>query len=103
MEEDIEIKKYLWGKAISVDGYDGNRYRKDVCGAWIRWGEYGRIGADESHTSRRWSKDHIVPVAEGGSAHPSNLRALQWYNNQMKSDGHHRCHVTSRGDENVLI
>lgn len=103
MEYDAGIMRRLWGSAIRVNDYDGSLYRKDVCGAWIRWDKYGRIGADEPHTSLGWGMDHIIPLAEGGSAHPSNLRALQWYNNQMISGGRHRCHVTSRGNENVLI
>ncbi|MDA7949805.1 MAG: HNH endonuclease, partial [Hyphomicrobiaceae bacterium] len=103
MEHEESLKRYMWENAISVDGFDDNIYRQDVCGAWIKWDMYGRITGHEPVTSLRWTKDHIRPLADGGSDYPSNLRALQWYNNQMKSDGYHKCHVTSDGKRNVLI
>lgn len=36
-----EEKRRIWGKGIIVPGYDKNIWRKDQCGAFIKWDCYG--------------------------------------------------------------
>lgn len=55
--------------------------RKDACGAWIRWEDYG-----DTSSQYGWEIDHAVPTSLGGSNHHNNLRALHWKNNRAKSN-----------------
>lgn len=86
-----------WNKAEEVAGNDRNVWRKDACGAWIRWSDHGKT------TMYGWEVDHITPVSKGGSDANSNLRALQWENNRAKSDGRLVTKVTSSGNNNVPV
>lgn len=76
-----EQKQIAWSKARIVPGRDPNTIRKDACGAWIKWADYGNIDSEWG-----WEIDHIHPVALGGTNHPSNLQALHWKNNRAKGD-----------------
>jgi len=72
----------VWQKGTVVPGYDGNQIRKDRCGAWMRWAEYGMT------TDAGWEIDHDVPVAKGGSDALYNLQPLYWRNNRHKGDSY---------------
>lgn len=70
----------VWNKATTVPGFDPALYRKDACGAWIAWSEYG------AQQDFGWEIDHVIPVAMDGKDILDNLQALQWRNNRNKSD-----------------
>lgn len=91
----------IWEKATPVKDYDKNRYRKDQCGAWIERDKYGPASKGELHTSFTWQVDHITPVSKGGKDIISNVRPLQWYNNECKSNGWLKKGATADGDHNV--
>ncbi len=72
---------YVWNKAAVVPGYNPSELRKDRCGAWIRFADYGNINSDFG-----WEIDHDKPLAKGGTDEPNNLQPLHWRNNRGKSD-----------------
>lgn len=72
--------KAVWEKAQTVEGFDSTKYRKDTCGAWIVWTDYGK------ESLYGWEIDHCLPVAKGGTDHTDNLQPLQWQNNRAKAD-----------------
>ncbi|WP_208727444.1 HNH endonuclease signature motif containing protein [Leptospira bourretii] len=89
---DEEIQK-VWEKGQKVTDNDPNLWRKDECNAWMSRKEYGNRKSDFG-----WEIDHISP---GGSDSLSNLRPLQWDNNNDKSDGRLKCNIVSSGTNNV--
>jgi len=85
----------VWEKGAVVTNYDSSKYRKDVCGAWMKRDQYG------NNNILGWEIDHVKPKAQGGTDNISNLRPLQWENNREKAAGRTNCVVTSKGNENV--
>ena len=70
----------VWCKAAQVPGQDPNVWRKDRCGVWIKFADYGK------ETAFGWHIDHDLPVSEGGGDELSNLQPLHWRNNLGKAD-----------------
>ena len=75
-------KSAAWNKAKIVGGNDENVWRKDDCGAWIRWDQHG-----SRNSQYGWEVDHITSIDHGGTDADSNLRALQWQNNASRGGG----------------
>ncbi len=68
-----------------------NIFRKDDCGAWIRFDKYW-----DRDSENWWEIDHIVPVSHWWSDSLYNLRPLQRQNNLSKSNGRLVCKVRAR-------
>ena len=100
MTFDDETIRRVWGKGRTVGTDAGGTWRKDECGAWIRWQDYGSTDTDLGYG---WEIDHITSVEHGGTDALSNLRPLQWKNNRAKQAGRLKCVVTSSGDSNVSV
>lgn len=98
----------IWAKAHAVNGVNPNEWRKEDCGAWIKYDKYG-----DRNSNYGWEVDHIVPqskLEEAGASqkeidNPLNLRPLHWANNDSKSDDYPMFTkvVTAKDDNNVKI
>ena len=91
MEITDELKLDVWNKCRVSDIYDESKVRKDACGAWILFDEYGNINSPFG-----WEIDHIVPesrlhkfgVKQEYIDNIINLRALNIKNNRKKGDSY---------------
>ena len=72
----------VWNRGRVVFGVNPNLCRKDACGAWIKWSDYGKT----SLNGMGWEIDHVMPVSYGGSDALFNLQPLQWQNNRKKGE-----------------
>lgn len=88
----------VWAKGTITNPGQENEWRKDQCGAWIKYGNYG-----DRNSPYGWEIDHITPESKGGKSILSNLRPLHWKNNAGKSDGKLITVVTSKERENVNV
>ena len=101
-----ELLDFLWGRAFPVDGYDQDKYRHDACGAWIEKGKYG-----DRTSPYGWEIDHIYPqsllkerkVEQDEIDNRSNLRALNWQNNDSKGIDYPVYHAKVRAEDNKNI
>ena len=101
-----ELKLAVWNKAKTEEGYNPDLFRKDACGAWISWNQYG-----VKDNLYGWEIDHICPrdlLEELGYSEEeiwniNNLRAIQCMNNISKSNDYpsYTAVVTSDGRVNI--
>ena len=75
-------KARIWDKAerCGIEN-EKNGFRKDQCGAWIKFSEYGN-----RNSKYGWEIDHVYPESRGGDDRLENLRPMQWENNVIKND-----------------
>ena len=94
-----ELKLRIWKKAQTDMDNDPDIWRKDSCGAWINFDQYGKEG------KYGWEVDHVFPESRGGKNDFENLRAMHWSNNRSKGDDFpgYTCSVTSNGNKNVTV
>lgn len=98
MSFDSDTVDKVWNKGNIVGKNDPQIWRQDQCGAWIKKNEYGNTKSEYG-----WQIDHITPVSKGGSNSLSNLRPLQWENNEKKSDGNLKCAKVAKNEHNVNV
>lgn len=102
-EKQIEA---VWQKGRTVEGYAPEKYRLDVCGAWMERSEFG------SKTILGWEIDHVFPQSQARERGYSqeeidafeNLRPMNWNNNNRKGNDYpdYISAVTSEGNKNVF-
>ena len=94
-EIDLKTRK-VWRKGTEVPDIDPNDFRKDKCGAWIRFSRYG-----DRHSDFGWDIHHIHPKSRGGSDSLENLIPLHWKNNLATGDSAELyCKVKAFNDTN---
>lgn len=98
MAFDEQTKRAVWAKGKDASPNDPALWRKDECGAWMNYTQYGN-----RQSSFGWEIDHITSLDHGGTDALSNLRPLHWENNASKSSGRLVCAVTSNGTQNVSV
>ena len=93
-----ELKRIAWEHAFPVKDIDDTVFRKDACGAWMRWDKYGNQASEMG-----WEIDHIFPVSLGGTDVKDNIRALQHQNNASKGNDYptYEACMTSDGQHNI--
>ena len=92
-------KARIWDKAerCGIEN-EKNGFRKDQCGAWIKFSEYGN-----RNSKYGWEIDHIKPASKGGDEVINNARPLHWKNNASRQDGRLTKVITSKGTKNILV
>jgi hypothetical protein len=101
MSYSAETIEAVWNKAVRAANpgrVQNVEWGKDSCGAWIRRGDYGRLGL-----SYAWKIERIKSAAEGGGDELANLQPLQWENTASKGDGELGCVIKSQGFTNVRV
>ena len=83
MELTEELKRIIWEKGIEDVKYPSDKIRKDACGAFIRYADYGNRDSIFG-----WEIDHIYPASKLKESddvdNPLNLRPFHWKNNESK-------------------
>ena len=88
MELTEELKRAIWEKGVVDDKYPSERVRKDACGAFMLYEDFG-----DRNSIFGWEIDHIYPASKlkqrnGITAEQiddiRNLRPLNWRNNASK-------------------
>lgn len=103
---DDELKRKVWKRGETVEGFNPDMYRKDACGAWIVWNKYGI-----KDNVYGWEIDHVYPqsrlekkgFSEEDIWNIDNLRPLQHQNNASKQDDYpsYTAVITADGNRNI--
>ena len=85
----------IWEKGTPVENFNPQYFRKDVCGAWMIFAQYGNCKSRFG-----WEINHIDNNPDD-SIH--NLRPTQWENCQAYDSENPKCIVTGSGSLNVYV
>lgn len=80
-----QIVDQVWEKGRAIDNQDRTVWRKDECGAWIRYDHYGSEDSDFG-----WK---VVRVSIGGASEPVDLRPFHYENDYNRTTGQRVCKV----------
>lgn len=89
MTFDNEEIKLIWDRAEKVTGIASNIYRKDECGAWIAYNEFGN-----ANSSFGWQIDFSKYKHMDKDNELDDLIPLHCQNYRSKADGKLVCTVT---------
>lgn len=98
MDKDL-LKDFIWHRAKTVEGYDPDKRRKDMAGAWIEWDQY------ETEGPYGWGLYPLIPLSKGGSLEWMALLPLHWQNAQSRGENFplYTTTVSSNGETNVHV
>jgi hypothetical protein len=85
-----------WNRGQLADRLNPDKWRKDACGAWIAWQQFGN-----KESAFGWDIDRDVPLP--GAADSDSLQPLQWMNAEAKRVGAPACRVIAYGGDNVTV
>jgi hypothetical protein len=88
--------RLVWVKG--TPSTDPDNWRKDACGAWMRFQDYGNRNSEYG-----WEIDHIIAAKDGEKDDDSlhNLQPLHWRNNVAKGKSAVlTCAATANGQRN---
>lgn len=93
------VKDYIWHRAKVVPGFDKNKIRQDLAGAWIYWDSYNQ--EDEFG----WTIGPLMPVEIGGFDDLAGLQPYHWKNYRSKGLNfpYYSTIVSSEGNRNILL
>lgn len=97
-----ELLDAIWSKGLTDANYDSDHVRKDACGAWMIREQYGN-----RESPFGWEVDHIYPESKLTAINVpqqvindlSNLRPLNWKNNDSKQDDYPNYHSTCKAED----
>ena len=99
IEDKLMAKKWteqeklnIWARGDVSIPNDPKVWRRDFCGAWIKWSDYGNHDSEYG-----WEIDYIKSDTNDGL----NLRPLHWRNNFDKRDGKLKCNIMADRDHNI--
>jgi hypothetical protein len=100
------LKEIAWKTARIVDNHDANIERMDACGAWMHYEDF-----ENYESAYGWNIDHVYPITKLRDLkkphnlwnHPTNIRAMQWQNNQSKANAYplYISKIQGEGDKNI--
>ncbi len=87
MEFDNETVQSVWEKARATNDQNPDEWRKDECGAWIKFDQYGHQASEYG-----WK---IESIKAGDQQKVENLRPFQHENSYVLATGQARCRITA--------
>lgn len=90
---DHDTVQEVWEKGAEARNNDKNRWRKDVCGAWM-----GRQDYLNRNSQYGWE---IVRIDASMGDDVDNLRPVQWQNAVSMGESDGDCVATADGTKNV--
>ena len=87
MEFDNETVQSVWEKARATNDQNPDEWRKDECGAWIKFDQYGHQASEYG-----WK---IESIKAGDQHKLENLRPFQHENSFVLATGQARCRITA--------
>ncbi len=85
-----------WSQAQTAERLNPDKWRKDACGAWISWQQFGN-----KDSAFGWE---IVPEPpQPGPGGEENLQPFQWKNAASRKEGAPACKVIAWGGDNITL
>ena len=94
----LERRLEVWRKANHTgDSNESKGFRKDFCGAWIRFDQF-----DDQMSQFGWTIGLLLPNFPRKAEGTDDLQPLHWRNVARAGESWH-CVVTSDGNDNILL
>ena len=91
MAIDEKMVAAVWEKARVMNDHDPNTWRKDQCGAWLRWDQYQHKDSEFG-----WKVENVSP---GGADELENLYPFHLNNSYDIENGRAACQVKAHRED----